>query len=93
MPGDDGCGLHHHESLSPPGPEARQQRPQRSVEGSKARSFSPMLEAGKPIPEGKVLGDEVRSIPEDGDDWRDDQREKDRHDDDGRFGFAEVDNG
>lgn len=52
-----------------------------------------MLEAGELMPKGKVLGDQVRAIPEDGDDQRDDQGELERHSDDGSFGFAEVENG
>jgi hypothetical protein len=52
-----------------------------------------MLEAGKLVPEGEVLNDEVRSIPEDGDDQRDGRREMERHGDDGSLGSAEVGNG
>jgi hypothetical protein len=45
------------------------------------------------MPKGEVLRDEVRSIPEYGDDQRDDQRELERHGDDGSRGSAELGNG
>ena len=44
------------------------------------------------MPKGAVLGDEVRSIFEDGDDGREDQGQLERHGDDGSLGFAEPDN-
>ena len=92
MPADDGRGLDHHQGITPAGPEAGQQRPQGAVDGSKAWPLPPMFEARKLMPKGEVLGDEVRSIPEDGGDQRDDQRELERHADDGSLGFAEVGN-
>ena len=44
------------------------------------------------MPQGDILGDEVSPIFEDGDDDRDDQRDLERHGDDGSLGFAEAGN-
>ena len=51
-----------------------------------------MFEARKLMPKGEVLGDELRSIFEDGEDGREDQGQVERHGDDGGLGFAEVEN-
>lgn len=93
VPANDGLGLDHDECISPPDPEARQQRPQSSVERSEARSLSTMFEAGELMAKGDILGNEVSPIFEDGDDDRDDQRELERHGDDGNLGFSEAGNG
>ena len=42
--------------------------------------------------EGHILGNEVSPIFEDGDDGCDDQRQSERHGDDGSLGFAEAGN-
>lgn len=52
-----------------------------------------MFEAGELVPERGILGDEVSPIPEDGDDDSDDQRQLERHRDDGSLGFAAAGNG
>jgi len=51
-----------------------------------------MFEARKLMPKGEVLGDDVRSIFEDGDDGREDQGQLERHADVGSLGVAEVEN-
>ena len=51
-----------------------------------------MLEARQLVPQSDVLGDEVGSVFEDGDDDREDQRQLERHPEHDSRGGAEAEN-
>ena len=71
MPSDHGLRPDHDEHLLPPAPEAGEDRPQRPIKGPERGALLAVAEAGGLVPQGEVLGDQVGSVLEDGDDDRD----------------------
>jgi hypothetical protein len=79
MPSQD-CGrLHHDKTFSPANPEAGEQHPECTVNGSKAGPRSSLNEARELVTQGNILGDEICAILENGGDNGENQWELEGH--------------
>ena len=67
----------------PPTPQLKQEGPKCPVERTPSGPLSPRLETRELMAQREILGNHVRPVFRDRDDERDDQRQLQRHDDEG----------
>jgi hypothetical protein len=79
MPSQD-CGwLHHGQTVGPAFPGAGEQHPEGTVNRSRSAPRFSVNEARELVAQGRILGDEICAILDNGSDNREDQWELERH--------------
>ena len=79
MSSQDGGWLQHGQKLPPATPEARKQYPEHAVDGPQLGPRLLVSQARELVTQRNVLGDEIRSVLEDGDDNGENQWELEGH--------------
>jgi hypothetical protein len=79
MPGQNGRWLHHCQTLPPAIPEAREQRPEDTIDRTKPGAMPLVNQARKLVAQCNILGDEIRTISEYGGNNAENEWEFERH--------------